>query len=474
MSRTLVEQLADFAASTTVETLPAEVVEDSKRVLLDSLGCAVVGLEVPKGSIGVEMGRVMGGPTGEATVFGTAHRTSPYGAAFANAETINALDFDTVLPPGHVAPYVLPGVLAVAEADGATGRSLTAAIAVSHEISYRFGRSMDYLRTPAGEKMEIPAVLGFTATVFGAAAAVAMVQGQGAEGLADTLGIAGAVTPVNSYRTWMENVPNSTIKYSMPGPVTQAGLNAAYAAQLGHTGDRMMLDDAEFGYARFIGTKRWEPAHLVDGLGEVWGFPGAHSYKPYPHCRVGHTPLDALRDLVREHDLAPHEIDAIRCWGEAWVERPVWLLNDVQHPHEAQFSIAHGLAVGAHMIEPGPAWQSPETLRDPSVLALMEKVTFAPHPDYVDALTSNPSSRPTRIEVDARGETFSADRTVPKGSPSDDPQVRMTTEEVIEKFRTNCAGRLAPASVDALVEGIMHLEEVDDVRGLLRHGGTSA
>lgn len=471
MSRTLVEQLADFTAATTYDTLPAEVAEDSKRVLLDSLGCALVGLDVPKGSVGVDAGRAMGGPAGEATIFGTPYRSSAVGAAFANAETINALDFDTVLPPGHVAPYVLPGVLALAEERRTSGADLVAAVAVAHEISHRFGRSMDYLRTPKGESMEIPEVLGFTATVFGAAAAAAAVQGQDAEKIADTIGIAGAITPVNSYRTWMENVPNSTIKYSMPGPVTTAALTAAYSSLFGHTGDRMLLDDAAYGYPRYIGTRRWEPTNLVDGLGQVWGFPAAHSYKPYPHCRVGHGPLDALRDILATHDIKPGEIDAIRCWGEAWVERPVWLHNDVQHPHEAQFSIAHGLAVGALMLPPGPAWQQPETMQSPEVLRLVEKVTFAPHPAYVDALTSDPSSRPTKIEVDARGRTFSAERTVPHGSPSTDPDVRMGNAELIEKFRTNADGRVK--AVDALVEGIMNLEQVDDVRDLLRSAGTA-
>lgn len=471
MSKTLIEALAGFTTGARLEELPDEVVEDSKRVLLDSIGCAVVGVEVPKGKFGVETGRLMGGPDGGATIFGTSFRSSPYGAAFGNAETINALDFDTVLPPGHVAPYVLPGALAVAEESAAPGRRLLEAIAVAHEMSFRFGRSMDYLRTPKDGEMELASVLGFTATVFGATAAIAMVQGQDREKTADALGIAAAVTPVNSYRTWMENVPNSSIKYSMPGPVTQAALIAAHSARLGHTGDRRILDDAEYGYRMFIGTARWEPDNLVNQLGSSWGFPAAHSYKPYPHCRVGHAPLDALTELVTKHDLEPEEIDAIRCWGESWVEQPVWLNNDVQHPHEAQFSIAHGLAVGAHRIKPGPAWQQPETLQRPSVLELMKKVTFAPHPDYVSVLSADPSARPTRIEIDARGETFTAERNFPKGSPSSDPAIHMSTDEVIAKFRSNAEGRLTSGAVDRLLDGVMHLEEVTDVRGLLRAAG---
>jgi len=69
---------------------------------------------------------------------------SIFGAAFANGELINALDFDAILPPGHVSPYVIPGALAIAESTGAPGTDLITALALSHEMSYRIGKAMDY------------------------------------------------------------------------------------------------------------------------------------------------------------------------------------------------------------------------------------------------------------------------------------------------------------------------------------------
>ena len=37
-------------------------------------------------------------------------------------------------------------------------------------------------------------------------------------------------------------------------------------AELGHSGDLQVLDNREFGYAKFIGTDRWEP----DIVGGGW------------------------------------------------------------------------------------------------------------------------------------------------------------------------------------------------------------
>src|SRR5438093_5648046 len=114
---TLVETFAAFAAGTRFEDLPVEVVEESKRLLLDSIGCALAGVRHPKGTIAIEYARQQGpGARGaQASIIGTSERFSAIASGFANGELINALDFDALLPPGHVSHYVIPRALAAAE-----------------------------------------------------------------------------------------------------------------------------------------------------------------------------------------------------------------------------------------------------------------------------------------------------------------------------------------------------------------------
>jgi 2-methylcitrate dehydratase PrpD len=470
MTKTMIEQLADFTASTGFDQLPHEVIGESKRLLLDSIGCALGGVSHPKGRIGVEYGVISGGLDGPATILGTSRHSSVSGAAFANGELMNALDFDAVLPPGHVSPYVFPGLLAVSEALGSTGKSVIAATALSHEMSYRFGKAMDYIRDAKTGAISTSPVIGYTATIFGAAAAISKVQGVDSPVIANALGIAAAITPVNSHRSWMSHPPSATIKYTMAGPLAQAALTAAYSAQLGHRGDLQVLDDRDFGYPAFIGTTRWEPDMLAElGNRETeWRFPAESSIKPYPHCRILHAPLDALTDLLEENDIRPDEIDAIRVWGEAWVMLPVWLSNEIGQVHDGQFSIAHGIAVGAHRLTPGPAWQDPDVVFSPSVMGLMQKVTYAPHPNYAEELSKHPSARPSLIEVDARGTTFTAERRFPKGSPSPEPETYMTTDELVAKFRVNAEGVLPSGAADAVVDAVLNLEQVEDAGTITR------
>jgi 2-methylcitrate dehydratase PrpD len=466
--RTNIEALAEFTFNTDFKQLPTHVVEESKRLLVDSIGCAIGGLSHPKGAIGVKYANLQGpgAPGEQATVIGTGNRVSASAAAFANGELINALDFDAILPPGHVSPYVIPCALAAAEVAGATGESLIASVAIAHEMSNRIGKALDYLRDIKDGKPSPPPVFGYSCTVFGAAAAAGKVKGHSQTMLAHGLGIAGSMSPVNTQWSWSVHTPTATLKYGMAGAVTQAAMAASTLAELGHTGDIQLLDDGEHGYRRLIGSSRWMPERITKDLGQHWYFPNEQSYKPYPHCRILHGPLDVLIDLIETHGIKPSEIDGIRAWVEGWVMQHLWMNTNIEHVTQAQFSMAHGLALGAHRIPPGKAWQQPEAVFDPSVLALMKKVECVEHPDYARLVAADPASRPTRIEVRARGKTFAGEASYPKGSPSPDPTTRMTNAELSAKFVRNAEGVLSENQTKQLLDRLWNLEQVDNFRSV--------
>ncbi|GHB74006.1 2-methylcitrate dehydratase [Streptomyces viridiviolaceus] len=471
--KTLVEQLAGFTLDSEFDQLPPDVVDECKRIVLDSIGCALGAINEPKGRIGIEYGRMTGGSGGDATIIGTGDRVSVFGAAFANGELINTLDADAVLPPGHVTPYVLPGALAVGESMGASGKELITAVAVAHEMSYRIGKAMDYLRDVKDGKVSPPPVYGYSSTVFGATAAVARVKGLNKSVLSHALGIAGSIAPVNSFRSWSEHAPTSTIKYLMAGALTQAALTAAHMGELGHRGDLRVLDDREYGFPRFIGTRRWEPEVITDGLGSDWRFPAEQSYKPYPHCRILHALLDSLTEIVEANDIKPTEIDGIKAWVEGFVEQPLWVNRRIEHVHDAQFSIAHGLAVGAHRVPPTKAWQDPDLVFGDSVMGLMDRVTYEVHPDYVELISGHAASRPAKIEVSARGRTFVGERRYPKGSKSPEPETTMTTDELVAKFRGHAEGVISASDIDHVVDAVLKLETVDDLGTIMSRLGRS-
>ena len=473
MAKTIVEQLAEATANCTFEDLGAKAAEESKRLILDSIGCALAATEEPKGKIGIEIGRMMGGAKEEATILGAGERGSVFGAAFANGELINALDYDAVLPPGHVAPYVIPAALAMAESRGASGRDVVVAIALAHEMSHRIGKAMDYLRDIKDGKIESPKILGYSCTIFGATAAVLKVKGQTADVISHALGIAGSIAPVNSLKSWAHHTPSTTVKYTVAGPLAQSALIAAAMAELGHRGDLPVLDDAEYGYPRFIGTQRWEPGRITEEFGRKWNFVAESNIKPYPHCRAQHCLFDALTAVLEKDDIQPGEIESIRTYGEGFAAGDVvWLSRRIERVEDAQMSVPHGVAMVAHRIRHGKKWQDPKVVFDPSVISLMNKVTHQVHPEYVERLRQNPASRPTRVEVSARGTVFVGEREFPKGSPSPDPSSYMTNEELVEKFRHNAEDVLSSAAVDDIVDALLNLENAKDFAVVMRLFGT--
>lgn len=460
MANTIVEKLAAYTASTSFEDLPPEVVAESKRILLDSLGCALAAADFPKGRAGIDYARVIGAGSPHASVIGQADRVSIPAAAFANAELINTMDMDVVTVPGHVAPAVLSSVMAAGEAQKCSGRAILEAVAIGHDIGNRLGRAADNLRDTKDGESRPPSVFGYTNPIFGAAAATAKLRGQSEAVIANALGIAACVSPVNSMMSWIYHAPATTIKYTLMGSLAFEAVTAAFMAEMGHRGDLQVLDDAEFGYARFIGSTKWEPQHIVAKLGAEWRFPAETSYKPYPHCRVFNALMDCVIHIVAANDIQPQEIESIKIFVEGFAEKPVWVNRVIEDVHDAQFSMYHGIAVAAHRLPPGKAWLQPALIHSESVMSLMAKVSSEPHPDYVKLLTGNAASRPARVQLTARGQQFVEERRFPKGSPSPEPDTYMTNDELIRKFLHNADGVLSREAAGQMVDTIMSLEKV--------------
>ena len=67
-----------------------------------------------------------------------------------------------------------------------------------------------------------------------------------------------------------------------------------------------------------------------------------------------------------------------------------------------------------------------------------------------------------------RGQTFAAEKRFPKGTPSPDPESFMSTDELAAKFRYNARGVISQASIDSVVDQVLHLEKVTDFAAVMR------
>lgn len=134
----LAERLAKYTSALTYEDLPQETIHEAKRRIIDSVGCAYGAWHSDAAEIVRRVAMQVESGYG-ATMIGTYHKTSPDWAAFANGLMIRYLDFnDTYLSkePAHPSDNIA-AVLAVAEAEGSSGKEVLLATVLAYEIQCR-------------------------------------------------------------------------------------------------------------------------------------------------------------------------------------------------------------------------------------------------------------------------------------------------------------------------------------------------
>jgi len=140
----LAEKLSEYASGLDYGDLGPRTVKETKRRIVDALGCALGSFNEPPVRIAR---RVLsrGGRGGASTLLGTSTRTSPDVATFVNGLMIRYFDFnDTYLSkePAHPSDN-LGATLSVAESVGATGKELILATALGYEVQCRLCDAAD-------------------------------------------------------------------------------------------------------------------------------------------------------------------------------------------------------------------------------------------------------------------------------------------------------------------------------------------
>ncbi|MBI2954536.1 MAG: MmgE/PrpD family protein [Chloroflexi bacterium] len=466
-------RLVDFAIETEFHDLPQDVVKQTRMVLLDAIGCCLGGHVVDRGRLAVEFAEECGGNRVASVIGGG--RTSYDLAAFVNAELVCALDFEVVGPIiGHVCPYVLPATLAVAERAHASGRELITALALAHEIGGRFASSIAGIKIPKDDPpyyQESPRY-SYASTVFGGVAGAGKLLGLDAEKMLNAFGIAGASCPVPATAHFQHIAgPAIMVKFNAwSGWVSRLATTAVLFAEKGFTGDTAILD-GELGFWNIVGSPFFKTDHLLRALGEDW-HTSRMEFKAYPCCRLDHTSIDGIRNIMREHGIEPDEIEEIVLRADPSLQTPIRMHATVESFADAQFTNSYICAVAAyHGDRPGPDWQMPGTFNRPEIKALMSKVRIDVHPRASEFLTARiqagmmPAFWDSIVEIAARGQRFTAEVPAPKGSPANP----LSEAELWEKFRNNASFSPLPSvRVDEIIATLSDIEKLDDITELTR------
>ena len=136
--QTIAENLGAYASTLKYEDLPAEVIHQAKRIIVDTLGCAFGGYTSEPGKIARDLAGLVSSSQ-PATILCSGQKTSVDLAAFANDVMIRYLDFnDGYISKGSGHPSdSIAALLAAAEVAHAGGRELIVATVLAYEVFCR-------------------------------------------------------------------------------------------------------------------------------------------------------------------------------------------------------------------------------------------------------------------------------------------------------------------------------------------------
>jgi len=455
---TVARELARYAASMTFGDIPADVVHQTKRVMLDTLGCAIGGYASEANRAIEALIRDLNHP-GEASVFGSGMRTSCLNAAFANGAMVRYLDYnDTAFilqgetyRTGYHPSEIIPPVLAVAERQRLSGREVITAIVMGYDLSLAF------LEGVTGPGMEKRGWNGDTRGAYLMPLVAGKLLGLSETQMENAVGIAGSChavlgildTPAEEY-TMTKNIRFPTMSH--------AGIWAALLAQRGFTGPTSIIEGHD-GFVRAIMGGEYDVGKLANLKGKFAIRQTCIKSIIADFSCHGH--LTATLNLAREHRLKPEDVASIRittskrCAEHTGDPVKKYPKNKETADHSSYYLTAIAIIDG----EIGPAQFTPEKYQDPRVIDLIGKVTLVGDPTLDKA-------RPAGIsEITMKdGKRYQTRVDHPRGHARNP----MTDNEIIQKFKSMASQYMNGERMEQVIDAVFTLDKLDDVGKLNR------
>jgi 2-methylcitrate dehydratase PrpD len=443
--------LAAFGAALRYEDIPSAVIERMKSSVLDSIGCCLYGATLPW-TLKVADLADSEHAAPSASYIGLGRKSSVSLAVLVNSTSGHAFELDDIHKESiiHAGSIATPVAFAFAEQQGgAPGRDLLTAMVAGYEIGHRVGNAATMSLFFRGFHPQ------GTSGAFVAAATAARALGLGAEQFQHALGIAGSQAG-----GLMAAQEGAMVKRFHSGRAAQSGVYSALLAKSGFTG---ILDVLEAPYGGYLTTHSDAPnaARLTAGLGTTWETLQV-GYKPHASVTSIHTALDGVSAVMREQQLSAEDIEHVDVGLSPMTHVHCAWKYQAQGVTAAQMNLYYGLAVVAIDGVAFTEQYREERLRDPRILAFIERITARVDPE-IEAMGAA-FRHAARVSITARdGRIFEKLLLHRRGSPEN----ALTPAEIEQKFSHVVAPCVAPARAAQIIELVRKLEALESTRELI-------
>jgi 2-methylcitrate dehydratase len=443
---TVAEDIARWVVELRYEELPPDVIARAKRVLLDTIGCAL-------GAIGAEPVRVaqrvvaLQGGNPQATVLGLGQKASCDQAAFLNGMALRYFDYNDYIAlgrPNHASINVA-AALAVAEMQGASGKALLLGLVAGYEVEVRLRDAVAAKPREGWDDTSIGAQYGSAAT---AGKLLQLDQMK----LANALAIAGSnASTLAEVRRGAELTP---AKGSAEPMAARNGVFAALLARAGLTYP-LTIFEGEYGFAKVV-SGSFDEAILRRRSGDFQILKSC--IKLWPCVGTAQAPIAAALEIHKRQP-GSEEISTITVALSDFAYRqqsafPADISTREHADHSIPYLVARALLDG----NVGVTDFEEARFKDPRALALKRKLAIRP-----EASLSN-ENLGANLEVALQnGTVLTASVPIPPGNmlnPAGDA-------ELTRKFLALSEGVLGKARAQRAIEVILAIDTMPDLGNLL-------
>ena len=438
----LTERLSHFVIRSRFEDFPEEVIETSKKCLLDWIGVSMGGMKDPSVEMVVDLMKEVGGKK-QASVLGYGFKTTILNVALINGMMSHVLDYDDAHSESrsHPSAPLLPALLAISEYKKLKGKDLITAFVIGFEVSTRIGLALG--KTYYERGWHATSVLGR----FGSAVGVGKLLRLNQKQLTHAMGL--AATQAGGLR----RVFGTMGKPFHAGKASMDGMLSALLALRGFNAPEDILDGKSNFLEIFSGG--YDPNRITQGLGREYQVL-KDSFKPYAACLLIHPAIDSLIWMREQGDFDLDSVEQI----DLEVSPLCMTVTDNPDPKnglEGKFSIyfCAALALAEGKVQESQFTQ--EKMKDCRVRDFMRKMKVL----GVDSLKETEARVVVKLKNKAQ-----LDRRVlaPKG----DPRNPMSFDEIADKFRDLTQDLLSDRQMDQILHIVQNLERIKDPSTLLK------
>jgi 2-methylcitrate dehydratase PrpD len=448
----VMDKLSRYMSEAGERALPDEVVEKAKHHILDTLAAMISGSEIRPGRAAIEFVRAYGGKE-IATVVASNVVCGPIEAALANGVLAHADETDDSHGPSrsHPGVSVVPAALAAGEQFGISGRHFLSAVTLGYDVGTRVTMSMG---GPGYQAATHRSTHGAVAA-FAAGAAAGCAAGLGAQQMRLLLDYSAQQT--SGIGAWSRDTEHMEKAFLFGGKPAAGGVTAAMLIRSGWTG----VDDIFAGPDNFFealaprenGVVKANPTQLVEKLGERYEIIRTNIKKWTVGSPI-QAPLDALAGFFKQRSFTADDVRkvVVRIASDE--------ANTVSNRDMPDICMEHMVAV--MLLDKMATFRSAHDkarMKDPAVLRQRAKVEVVADP-RIDA------RRPRReaiVEVTLADGTKMSEWIRDVRGTAENPMPR---EEVVAKARDLIAPVLGNATCATLINKVLDLESVKDVREL--------